>query len=76
MFSFLLMRENTYKIGLVFYTRRSVMNIAVIGGTQMAIKGTKEEIDSIIKQLLAVKVEQNGAVVKYITPEQRVRLAK
>ncbi|MCC9624755.1 hypothetical protein LPB41_23985 [Thalassospira sp. MA62] len=52
------------------------MNIAVIGGTQMAIKGTKEEIDSIIKQLLAVKVEQTGAVVKYITPEQRVHLAK
>lgn len=52
------------------------MKIAVIGGTQVAIKGTAEEVEKLLKQLRAVTVEQTGSVTKYVTQDKRIKLAK
>ena len=52
------------------------MNIVVIGGTQVAIKGTAKEIEDLLRKLRAVTVEQTGSVTKYVTQEQRIRVAK
>lgn len=53
------------------------MNIAVIGGTQVAIKGTKEEIEQLLRAVRAVTVEQTGSVTKYVTrQESKVQLSK
>ena len=52
------------------------MKIAVIGGTQVAIKGTAEEVEKLLKQLRAVTVESSGSVTKYVTPEKQLHVAK
>ena len=52
------------------------MQIVVIGGTQVAIKGTTKEIEDLLRRLQAVTVEQTGSVTKYVTQEQRIRVAK
>lgn len=52
------------------------MNIVVIGGTQVAIKGTTKEIEDLLRRLQAVTVEQTGSVTKYVTQEQRIKVAK
>ena len=52
------------------------MNIVVIGGTQVAIKGTAKEIEDLLRKLRAVTVESSGSVTKYVTQEQRIRVAK
>lgn len=53
------------------------MKIAVIGGTQVAIKGTAKEIEDLLRKLQAVAVEQTGSVTKYVTrQENRLHVAK
>lgn len=52
------------------------MNIVVIGGTQVAIKGTSEEIQDLLRKLRAVTVESSGSVTKYVTQDKRMTLAK
>ena len=52
------------------------MNIVVIGGTQVAIKGTTKEIEDLLRKLRAVTVEQTGSVTKYVTQDSRIRVAK
>ena len=52
------------------------MNIVVIGGTQVAIKGTTKEIEDLLRKLRAVTVEQTGSVTKYVTQDNRITLAK
>ncbi|MCA0980257.1 hypothetical protein [Exiguobacterium aestuarii] len=52
------------------------MNIVVIGGTQVAIKGTTKEIEDLLRRLQAVTVEQTGSVTKYVTQDKRIRVAK
>lgn len=52
------------------------MKIAVIGGTQVAIKGTAQEVEALLKQLRAVTVGSSGSVTKYVTQDKRIKLAK
>lgn len=52
------------------------MNIVVIGGTQVAIKGTTKEIEDLLRKLHAVTVEQTGSVTKYVTQDNRFHVAK
>ena len=52
------------------------MNIVVIGGTQVAIKGTNEEIQDLLRKLRVVVVEQKGSVTKYVTQDNRLQVAK
>ena len=52
------------------------MQIVVIGGTQVAIKGTTKEIEDLLRRLQAVTVEQTGSVTKYVTQDKRIRVAK
>lgn len=53
------------------------MQIVVIGGTQMAIKGTAKEIEDMLRRLQAVTVESSGSVTKYVTrQENRLHVAK
>lgn len=52
------------------------MNIVVIGGTQVAIKGTTKEIEDLLRKLRAVTVEQSGSVTKYVTQDNRLHVAK
>ena len=53
------------------------MKIAVIGGTQVAIKGTAEEIQDLLRKLRAETVESNGSVTKYVShKENRLNVAK
>lgn len=52
------------------------MNIVVIGGTQVAIKGTAKEIEDLLRKLQAVTVESSGSVTKYVTQDKRIRVAK
>ena len=52
------------------------MKIAVIGGTQVAIQGTAEEVKELLHKLRAVTVEQTGSVTKYVTQDKRIRVAK
>lgn len=53
------------------------MNIVVIGGTQVAIKGTTKEIEDLLRRLQAVTVEQTGSVTKYVTrQDNRLHVAK
>ena len=52
------------------------MNIVVIGGTQVAIKGTTKEIEDLLRKLRAVTVEQTGSVTKYVTQDKHLHVAK
>ena len=52
------------------------MKIAVIGGTQVAISGTAKEVEELLRKLHAVTVEQTGSVTKYVTQDNRIRVAK
>ncbi|WP_214797657.1 hypothetical protein [Exiguobacterium sp. s5] len=52
------------------------MKIAVIGGTQVAISGTKKEVEELLRKIHAVTVEQTGSVTKYVTQDKRMTLAK
>lgn len=53
------------------------MQIVVIGGTQVAIKGTTKEIEDMLRKLHAATVEQTGSVTKYVTrQENRLHVAK
>lgn len=52
------------------------MQIVVIGGTQVAIKGTAKEIEDMLRRLQAVTVEQTGSVTKYVTQDKRIKMAK
>ena len=52
------------------------MKIAVIGGTQVAIQGTAEEVKELLHKLRAVTVEQTGSVTKYVTQEKQLHVAK
>ena len=52
------------------------MKIAVIGGTQVAISGTAEEVKELLHKLRVVTVEQTGSVTKYVTQDKRIKLAK
>lgn len=53
------------------------MKIAVIGGTQMAISGTAEEVKDLLRKLRAETVESNGSVTKYVSrKENQLHVAK
>ena len=52
------------------------MKIVVIGGTQAAISGTREELEELLLKLRVVAVEQTSSATKYVTQEQRIKAAK
>lgn len=53
------------------------MNIVVIGGNQVAITGTRQEVDDLIKQLRVELVQQTDQVTKYKTQQDtQIKVAK
>lgn len=53
------------------------MNIMVIGGNQVAMPGTTQEVDDLLKQLRVVLVQQTDQVTKYKTQQDtQIKVAK